>query len=105
MLGAELAEVHPVVPIPEGHALSIGIFTYRDNAFFGLYADPEALPDVQRLPSALNASILGLARATNSGADRAGGGGPTAEFRPRRNSGQGPRTGPARHGKRAVAAP
>jgi WS/DGAT/MGAT family acyltransferase len=89
MLGAELAEVHPVVPIPEGHALSIGIFTYRDSAFFGLYADPEALPDVERLPSALNAAILGLDRATNHGADRAGG----------------PRTGPARQGERAVAAP
>jgi diacylglycerol O-acyltransferase len=73
MLGAELAEVHPVVPIPEGHALSIGIFTYRDSAFFGLYADPEALPDVERLPAALNAAILGLDRAMSSDVDRAGG--------------------------------
>jgi WS/DGAT/MGAT family acyltransferase len=63
MLGAELAEVHPVVPIPEGHALSIGIFTYRDSAFFGLYADPDALPEVERLPAALSASILALERA------------------------------------------
>lgn len=68
MLGAELAEVHPVVPIPEGHALAVGIFTYRDRAFFGLYADPEALPDVERLPAALSTSILALERAVRPAA-------------------------------------
>jgi diacylglycerol O-acyltransferase / wax synthase len=68
MLGAELAEVHPVVPIPEGHALAIGIFTYRDNAFFGIHADPEALPEVNRLPAALSAAILALDRSTRRGA-------------------------------------
>jgi WS/DGAT/MGAT family acyltransferase len=63
MLGAELVAVHPVVPIPEGHALSVGIFTYRDTAFFGLYADPEALPDVGRLAPSLSASVLALEHA------------------------------------------
>jgi hypothetical protein len=62
MLGCELLEAYPVVPLSDDHALSIGIFTYRDHAHFGLYADPGALPDVHRLPDALNAAVLGLAR-------------------------------------------
>jgi WS/DGAT/MGAT family acyltransferase len=62
MLGAELAEAHPVVPLSEGHALSIGIFGYRDSLFFGIYADPTALPEARELPAALNASMLALAR-------------------------------------------
>jgi diacylglycerol O-acyltransferase / wax synthase len=62
MLGAELREAYPVVPVAEGHSLSIGMFSYRDRLFFGLYADPTALPEVGTLPSALDAAILALAR-------------------------------------------
>ncbi len=62
MLGAELEEAYPVVPVAEGHALSIGMFSYRDHMFFGLYSDPEALPDAERLPDLLNAEIRALAR-------------------------------------------
>jgi WS/DGAT/MGAT family acyltransferase len=60
VLGAELREAFPVIPLADGHALSIGIFTYRDRACFGGYADPAALPEVKSLPAALNASILEL---------------------------------------------
>ena len=60
MLGAELIESHPVVPIAEGHALSIGVFTYMDDLHFGLYADPDAFPQVADLPSALDASLREL---------------------------------------------
>ena len=52
MLGAELSEAYPVVPIAEEHSLSIGMFSYRDHMFFGLYADPETLPEARKLPSA-----------------------------------------------------
>ena len=72
MLGAELREAYPVVPVAEGHALSIGMFSYRDHMFFGLYSDPEALPDAERLPGLLNAEIRALARprpAALAGAD------------------------------------
>ena len=60
MLGAELEEAYPVVPLADEHALSVGIFTYRDHAHFGCYADPDALPDVALLPDALCASLLAL---------------------------------------------
>ncbi len=50
MLGAELSEAYPVVPLGGEHALSVGMFSYRDHMFFGLYADPETLPEVGELP-------------------------------------------------------
>jgi WS/DGAT/MGAT family acyltransferase len=61
LLGAELLEAYPVVPVPENHALSVGIFTYRDAAFFGIYADPVALPDAPDLAPALDNALRELA--------------------------------------------
>ena len=60
MVGAQLREAYPVVPLAEGHTLSIGMFSYRDWMFFGLYADPEALPEVRRLPGALERALWEL---------------------------------------------
>jgi diacylglycerol O-acyltransferase len=60
MLGAELLDAHPVVPIADGHALSIGIFGYRGRLHFGLYADPHAFPQVRELPAALDRSLREL---------------------------------------------
>jgi hypothetical protein len=60
LLGAELVDAHPVVPIAEGHALSIGIFGYREQLHFGLYADPHAFPQVRELPEALDAALREL---------------------------------------------
>jgi hypothetical protein len=62
MLGAELSEAYPVVPIAEQHSLSIGMFSYRDDMFFGLYADPQTLPEVQELPALLDRELTALAR-------------------------------------------
>jgi diacylglycerol O-acyltransferase / wax synthase len=57
MLGCRLDEAYPVVPIADQHALSIGMTTVEDDAFFGLYADREALPDADRLAAEVDASI------------------------------------------------
>jgi diacylglycerol O-acyltransferase len=63
MAGCELLEAYPVVPLSEDHALSIGIFTYCGSVFFGLYADPQALPDVGTLAAALRTASSELAGA------------------------------------------
>jgi len=57
MLGCELEEAYPVVPIADEHALSIGMTTVKERACFGLYADREALPDADRLAEAVDASV------------------------------------------------
>ena len=63
LLGAECVEVLPAIPLSEGHALSIGVFTLRDSVCFGAYADPEALPQVRELPAALSVATLELSAA------------------------------------------
>ena len=67
MLGAELLEAHPVVPLAERHALSVGIFTHLEKLHFGLYADPEAFPQVSDLPRALETALCELGSAASAG--------------------------------------
>lgn len=61
LLGAECVEVLPVIPLSEGHALSIGVFSMRDRLCFGGYADPSALPNAGELQGALASSAAELA--------------------------------------------
>jgi WS/DGAT/MGAT family acyltransferase len=60
MCGCRLTEAYPVVPIADRHALSIGVTTVGDGAYFGLYADQESLPEVDRLASQIDEEIDGL---------------------------------------------
>jgi WS/DGAT/MGAT family acyltransferase len=57
MLGCELEEVYPVVPISDDHAVSIGLTTIKDRAFFGIYADRQSLPDADLLARGIGESI------------------------------------------------
>jgi WS/DGAT/MGAT family acyltransferase len=57
MLGCELEEVYPVVPTPDDHAVSIGLTTIKDQAFFGVYADCQSLPDADLLARGIGESI------------------------------------------------
>jgi diacylglycerol O-acyltransferase / wax synthase len=57
MCGCRLREAYPVVPLSERHGLSVGMTTIGDQACFGLYADPEMLPDADALARDLGASI------------------------------------------------
>lgn len=58
--GCELLEAAPVIPLPDRHALSIGIFSYRDQLTISGYADPTALPDIAALPAALATALAEL---------------------------------------------
>jgi WS/DGAT/MGAT family acyltransferase len=55
--GCRLREAYPVVPLSERHALSIGMTTIGSDACFGLYADPETLPDSDLLARDLHAAL------------------------------------------------
>jgi diacylglycerol O-acyltransferase len=57
MLGCELEEVYPVVPLADRHAVSIGFTTVGDQAFFGVYADRATLPDSDALAAAIADSV------------------------------------------------
>jgi WS/DGAT/MGAT family acyltransferase len=57
MLGCELREAYPVVPMADSHAVSIGLTTVRDDVFLGVYADREALPEADRLAILIDRSF------------------------------------------------
>ena len=99
MLGAELKEAYPVVPLSEKHALSIGIFSYADQLHFGVYADPDALPEAAHLGGAIATSFRALERTIAKGpvrGRRAGTLGPwpstSAKSSSRQRSSSAPRT-------------
>jgi diacylglycerol O-acyltransferase / wax synthase len=66
LLGCELEEVYSVVPIAQGHALAIGMVRYRQELFFGCYADPDALPEIDQLPALIEAELHELGHAATS---------------------------------------
>jgi len=71
LLGCELDEVYSVVPIAQGHGLAIGMVRYRQELFFGCYADPDMLPEVHELPGLLEGELEALAAAAARPADAA----------------------------------
>ena len=55
--GCRLHDAYPVVPLSARHALSVGMTTIGDHACFGLYADPETLPDSDPLARDLDDAL------------------------------------------------
>ena len=68
--GARVRSIYPVIPIPEEHALSLGVLSYDGGLHFAAYADPVALPDAARLPVMIEESLEELATALRPPADR-----------------------------------
>lgn len=60
--GARVQSIHPLIPITEGHSLSIGVLSYGGKLHFGVYADPEALPQAGRLEDLLPAAVAEIER-------------------------------------------
>ena len=84
--GGRVQSIYPIIPIPDRHALSIGVMTYDSGAHFSCYADPRALPGVDRLALALEDAVAELetGRARSRSARRAPGPGPRrGDGRPR----------------------
>lgn len=70
MLGRQMVEIHPYVPIATNMRISIGILSYLDQLNFGVNADLDAVPDIGVLSGGIRAGFDELvARAT---AERAG---------------------------------
>jgi WS/DGAT/MGAT family acyltransferase len=57
MLGCELREAYPVVPMADSHSVSIGLTTVRDDVFLGVYADRKTLPEADRLAELIDESF------------------------------------------------
>ena len=58
--GREMQDVFPVAFLPKNHALAVAIMSYHGKMNFGLLADYDALPDLDRFAEAIEASIAEL---------------------------------------------
>lgn len=62
MHGMRLDELYPVIPIAEGQTLSIGMLPYEGHLYFGLYADPDGLPEATRVAELIDEELRALRR-------------------------------------------
>ena len=60
MHGMRLDELYPVIPIAPDQTLSIGMLPYEGHLYFGLYADPDGLPEATRLAVLIDAELRAL---------------------------------------------
>jgi WS/DGAT/MGAT family acyltransferase len=60
VLGRELTQVYPIGFLAKNHALAIAILSYNGQVGFGLLADPDTLPDAERIVGHLAASVAEL---------------------------------------------
>ena len=64
ILGCQLQAVYPMVPLADHHAVSVGMVTVHDQACFGIYADRQALPDVDMLARDIDDAVTELLAGT-----------------------------------------
>ena len=55
--GSRMVAAYPCVPLTRNQALSIGLISYDGGVYFGLYADRDALPDLELLVTCLSESM------------------------------------------------
>ncbi|MER5946428.1 wax ester/triacylglycerol synthase family O-acyltransferase [Streptomyces sp. NPDC001904] len=61
--GCPLTEVFPLAPLAQGQSLAVAVSTYRGSVHYGLVADAEAVPDLDRLARAITAEVAALTAA------------------------------------------
>jgi diacylglycerol O-acyltransferase / wax synthase len=63
LMGSELLDIHPLVPLAKGQALGVAIMSYNGHMNFGLVGDWDAMADLEDLASDFEASLAELATA------------------------------------------
>jgi diacylglycerol O-acyltransferase len=64
-LGRELVAIHPVGFLARRHGLAIAILSYNGRVSFGLLADPDSVPGVERLAAHLELAVAELSAAAS----------------------------------------
>lgn len=63
LLGRELEDIFPFVPLGVNLGLGVAVVSYHDTMGFGFSADPDVVEDPEELPRALHAALKDLAKA------------------------------------------
>jgi WS/DGAT/MGAT family acyltransferase len=66
LLGRELRDVFPMVPLAENQGVCFGIMSYNGGVNFGITADYDAMPDLDSLADDVDAAVAELFEATGS---------------------------------------
>jgi hypothetical protein len=103
LLGRQMIEIHPYVPIAVNLRISVGILSYLDQLNFGINADLDAVPDIGVLRHGIRAGFDELVERAESATTA------SRDGRPRRKATP-PRTGvrgrpPAAGGRRPATSP
>ncbi|GAA2570725.1 wax ester/triacylglycerol synthase family O-acyltransferase [Streptomyces violaceus] len=64
--GHPLTAVFPFAPLAPGHSLAVAVSTYRGSVHYGLVADAEAVPDLDRFAAAIEEEVQTLITACES---------------------------------------
>ncbi|MFI6355130.1 wax ester/triacylglycerol synthase family O-acyltransferase [Streptomyces sp. NPDC050743] len=64
--GHELKEVYPLAPLAPGQSLAVAISTYRGRVHYGLVADAQAVPDLDRFAHAVSVEVSTLLAACDA---------------------------------------
>jgi diacylglycerol O-acyltransferase len=70
--GAQVTSAFPVIPLSDGHALSLGVLSYHGAMHFAAYADPITLPEAKELPMLLSMALVELLEACEERPGRPG---------------------------------
>lgn len=57
LMGCEVQRAYPIVPLTDGHGISIGMTTIHERACFGIYAQSELADDADRIARGIGESI------------------------------------------------
>ena len=66
LLGRELLNLYPVVPLAQRQALGIAVMSYNGQLGFGLLGDYDALPELEALGNDVDWAVSQLARAAGA---------------------------------------
>ena len=66
LLGRELQDVFPMVPLAKNQTVCFGIMSYNGRINFGITADYDSMPDLDALAEDLQASLAELSEAASA---------------------------------------
>ena len=66
LLGRELQDLFPIAFLPKDHALAVAIMSYDGGIDFGLLGDYDAVPDLDMVGEAIEASLAELVAASSA---------------------------------------
>ncbi len=70
-LGAELSELHPIMPLAAEHSVGIAVVSHHDRVTFGITAECESMPDLGVLAYGIAEGIDDLFTAATHGGSAA----------------------------------